>query len=47
MENDYYVFSEESRKGGVGITTAALNLGKKLLDLHFAVLFLDVDINRY
>ena len=44
MDSEYYVFSIEYRKGGVGKTTAALNLAKVLLDWKFEVLFLDVDI---
>lgn len=43
-ENDYYVISVESRKGGVGKTTAALNLAKLFVDRGRAVLFLDADI---
>ncbi len=43
--NDYYVISIESRKGGVGKTTAALNLSRLLAKRRqYAVLFLDVDI---
>lgn len=45
--NDYYVISVESRKGGVGKTTAALNLAKLLIDekaKKYAVLLLDADI---
>ncbi len=36
--------SVESRKGGVGKTTAALNLAKLLKEKDYAVLFLDLDI---
>jgi len=36
--------SVESRKGGVGKTTAALNLAKLLNEKDYAVLFLDLDI---
>lgn len=43
-DNDYYVISVESRKGGVGKTTAALNLAKLFVDRGYAVLFLDADI---
>lgn len=38
------IVSVESRKGGVGKTTAALNLAKLLQERGYAVLFLDVDI---
>ncbi|NLX57673.1 MAG: ParA family protein [Phycisphaerae bacterium] len=41
---DWLIISVESRKGGVGKTTAALNLARLLLERHYAVLFLDVDI---
>lgn len=41
---DYKIVSVESRKGGVGKTTAALNLATVLLEKNYAVLFLDVDI---
>jgi|GEM_PF-5840349 len=41
---DYKIISVESRKGGVGKTTAALNLASVLLDKKYAVLFIDVDI---
>ena len=44
MENKCTVISVESRKGGVGKTTAALNLGKLLLNHGYAILFLDLDI---
>jgi len=45
MKNDCMIISVESRKGGVGKTTAALNLAKILLEKRgYAVLFLDVDI---
>lgn len=37
-------FSVESRKGGVGKTTAALNLCKCLINNHYEVLLLDCDI---
>lgn len=39
-----YYFSIESRKGGVGKTTVALNLGAKLLEMKYKVLLLDCDI---
>ena len=39
-----YYFSIESRKGGVGKTTVALNLGIKLLEMGYKVLLLDCDI---
>lgn len=39
-----YYFSIESRKGGVGKTTVALNLGAKLLENGYKVLLLDCDI---
>jgi hypothetical protein len=39
-----YIISVESRKGGVGKTTAALCLGKLLLRKGFEVLLLDTDI---
>lgn len=41
--SDYKLISVESRKGGVGKTTAALNLGY-LLKKHYHVLLLDIDI---
>lgn len=42
---DCLIVSVESRKGGVGKTTAALNLARLLLERrHHAVLFLDADI---
>ena len=41
---NYKIISVESRKGGVGKTTAALNLATVLLENNYAVLFLDVDI---
>jgi len=41
---DYKIISVESRKGGVGKTTAALNLSRLLLDKGYAVLFIDIDI---
>lgn len=39
-----YFFSIESRKGGVGKTTLALNLGARLLEMKYKVLLLDCDI---
>jgi len=45
MRNNCMIISVESRKGGVGKTTAALNLARILLEKRgHAVLFLDVDI---
>lgn len=41
---DYQVISVESRKGGVGKTTAALNLSLLLKQLGYAVLLIDIDI---
>jgi hypothetical protein len=41
---DYKIISVESRKGGVGKTTAALNLARLLLDNNFTVLLIDIDI---
>lgn len=38
------IISVESRKGGVGKTTAALCIGKSLLEKGFAVLLIDTDI---
>jgi hypothetical protein len=43
MKN-WFIVSVESRKGGVGKTTAALNLARIFNQRHYAVLFLDVDI---
>ena len=40
---EYKIISVESRKGGVGKTTAALNIGY-LLKEKYHVLLLDVDI---
>lgn len=40
----WLIVSVESRKGGVGKTTAALNLARLLHQRQYAVLFLDVDI---
>jgi cellulose biosynthesis protein BcsQ len=45
MKDNCLLVSVESRKGGVGKTTAALNLARILLEKKgYAVLFLDVDI---
>jgi hypothetical protein len=41
---DYKIISVESRKGGVGKTTAALNLSKLLVDSGYSVLLIDLDI---
>lgn len=38
------IISVESRKGGVGKTTAALCIGKNLLEKDYAVLLIDTDI---
>lgn len=43
-KKETFYFSIESRKGGVGKTTVALNLGAKLLQLGYKVLLLDCDI---
>ena len=43
MDN-WVIVSVESRKGGVGKTTAALNLARLFQQRQYAVLFLDVDI---
>lgn len=45
MKLQYEIFSIESRKGGVGKTTMALNLSKSLLDKGYKVLFIDCDIS--
>ena len=42
---NYEVFSIESRKGGVGKTTMALNLAKALIAKGYKVLYLDCDIS--
>ena len=45
MDKNFLIISVESRKGGVGKTTAALNLAKiLLLKKNYSVLYLDVDI---
>ncbi|MDP8268937.1 MAG: ParA family protein [Candidatus Tenebribacter davisii] len=41
---DYKIISVESRKGGVGKTTAALNLSRLLTDNEYSVLLIDLDI---
>lgn len=41
----YQVFSVESRKGGVGKTTMALNLSKALIDKGYKVLLIDCDMS--
>lgn len=43
-KKETFYFSIESRKGGVGKTTVALNLGAKLLEMKYQVLLLDCDI---
>jgi hypothetical protein len=43
-QNEVIIVSVESRKGGVGKTTAALNIAKSLLERKRRVLFLDADI---
>ena len=40
----YEIYSVESRKGGVGKTTIALNLAKALADQEYDVLLIDCDI---
>lgn len=40
----YEIYSVESRKGGVGKTTIALNLAKALVDQEYDVLVIDCDI---
>lgn len=40
----YKIYSVESRKGGVGKTTIALNLAKALVDKGYDVLLIDCDI---
>ncbi|NQU65945.1 MAG: AAA family ATPase, partial [SAR324 cluster bacterium] len=45
MSNDCVFISVESRKGGVGKTTAALNLAEILFEKNYAVLYLDIDIS--
>lgn len=44
MKNEFKVISVESRKGGVGKTTAALNLSTVLIKQGYEVLLLDIDI---
>jgi hypothetical protein len=41
---NYKIITIESRKGGVGKTTAALNLAKLLLNQKYVTLLLDIDI---
>lgn len=45
MKQQYEVFSIESRKGGVGKTTMALNLAKALIGKGYKVLYIDCDIS--
>ena len=40
----YKIYSVESRKGGLGKTTIALNLSKALIDKRYDVLLIDCDI---
>ena len=40
----YKIYSVESRKGGLGKTTIALNLSKALIDKGYDVLLIDCDI---
>lgn len=42
---NYCIYSVESRKGGVGKTTMALNLSKALIAKGYKVLYLDCDIS--
>lgn len=44
-EINYQIYSVESRKGGVGKTTMALNLSKALIAKGYKVLYLDCDIS--
>lgn len=44
MLMDYEIYSIESRKGGVGKTTIALNLAKVLISKGYDVLLIDCDI---
>lgn len=44
-ENKYQIYSVESRKGGVGKTTMALNLSRSLLAKGYKVLYMDCDIS--
>jgi len=44
MSNKHLIVSVESRKGGVGKTTAALVLAKIYLERKYQVLFLDLDL---
>ena len=41
---NFKIISVESRKGGVGKTTAALNLADLVLEKGYKVLLLDLDI---
>ncbi len=43
-KDDFLIISVESRKGGVGKTTAALNLAALLLNRGYSVLLIDMDI---
>lgn len=44
MHSDYKIISVESRKGGVGKTTAAINLASLLHEREYNVLLIDLDI---
>lgn len=44
VDTNFKIISVESRKGGVGKTTAALNLADLLLEKGYRVLLLDLDI---
>lgn len=44
MNSEYKIISVESRKGGVGKTTAAINLASLLHERGYSVLLIDLDI---